>query len=307
MKSVNRRWGSVSSAWLNHTGIGLDEFAVLSYLATCMAPDGSAIEPSQGEIARCLKVSRSTISRIISHLCEMGILVKERRCKTGVGEISCVYRIQVDADGAIVAPAVLVPSVLRQICGEPVSQTDTPLSPSATTPVSDCDTNQDSKIQTPTPTRKGAGFHESGFGRIGREEGRGDLGRSCIPAPTSEKPPVTKTIVDEKWVPSSNDIAWSAEHCPDLDILVHTQLYITACRSKGLAYADHGATWRNWALKDARDAAFRKQPAPGTRQGRGASPPRTPAGQSLGETNAAAAAACLDRIAARQARREAWQ
>jgi hypothetical protein len=59
MKSNFRRWGTVSSAWLEHPAIGIDEYAVLSYLATYMAPDGSGIEPSQNEIARNLKVSSS--------------------------------------------------------------------------------------------------------------------------------------------------------------------------------------------------------------------------------------------------------
>ena len=116
-----------------------------------------------------------------------------------------------------------------------------------------------------------------------------------------------KTVVAEQWVPSTEDIAWSAEHCPGLDILAHTQVYVTACRAKGLAYADHGQAWRNWALRDARDTIIRKQGASDPKQGRGASPPRAPSGTGLSEANAAAAQACLNRINARQARREVRQ
>jgi hypothetical protein len=292
MKSENGRWGTVSSAWLNHPAVGIDEFAVLSYLATFMAPDGSGIEPSQGEIARRLKISRSKVIRIIAHLSDIGILVKQRRYQTGIGELACRYRIQIDADGAVADPDIALPSVLRQAFAdraEPVTHPDAPLSQNATPRVSVCDTNQDSKIHIPTP--------ECGRGHIGRiaEEGQGRAGAG----PADPDP----TVVDERWVPTSTDIAWASEHCPGLDILRHTQQYITGCRAKHRAYHDHSAAWRSWALKDwtQKDGTLPKSAKAGPEGAdRGNRSPRADrrdaAASSLLAKNADAAAACLDRI-----------
>jgi hypothetical protein len=287
MKSNFCRWGVVSSAWLKHPAIGIDEFAVLSYLATYMAPDGSGIEPSQNDIARHLKVSRAKVNRILGRLAELGILVKERQYKSGVGETACRYRIQIDADGSIAAVGVSVPSVLRQTSEErakPASRPDTPLSHTVTPPVSDRYTNQDSKIHTPTPVRERVrnDWHD-------REKwGRGDAQHA------SAEP----SLVDEHWVPTAADIAWAGEHYPGLDILRHTQEYITGCRSKGRMYHDHSAAWRSWALKDwSKPKSADISP---TWQGRGgtwrrADLPKAPA-LSLAEHNRAAADACLERI-----------
>jgi hypothetical protein len=287
MKSENRRWGVVSSAWLRHPAVGIDEWAVLSYLATCMAPDGSGIEPSQGEIARHLKVSRARVNRIISQLCQIGILVKERRYESGVGELACQYRIQIDADGNVAAASIPVPSVLRQTCGErgePAPQPDIPQSHSVTPPVSVRHTNQDSKIHTPSP--KPATVESDWSER--KEQGRA----GCEPASQE------LTLVDEHWVPTAIDLAWAAEHCPGLDILRHTQEYITGCRAKGRVYQNHSAAWRNWALKDwprpkpSSNVPIRRG---GEGQGRRTDKPVASAA-SLSERNLAAADACLERI-----------
>jgi hypothetical protein len=287
MKSENRRWGVVSSAWLRHPAIGIDEFAVLSYLTTCMAPDGSGIEPSQGQIARQLKVSRSRVNRTIAHLCDVGILVKERRYESGAGEVTCRYRIQIHADGNVVAAGVSVPSVLRQTCGErdeSVTRSDMPPSQDVTPPVSDRHTNQDSKIHTSTPRR----VRPENDWSLRQEQGREG----------SEPAGLEPTLVDEHWVPTAADLAWAGKHCPGLDILRHTQEYITGCRAKGRVYQDHSAAWRSWALKGwARPQPSSAAPAHRGGEGQGRRTGRAAASAaSLHESNLAAADACLERI-----------
>jgi hypothetical protein len=287
MKSNFRRWGTVSSAWLEHPAIGIDEYAVLSYLATYMAPDGSGIEPSQNEIARNLKVSRARVNRILGRLAELGILEKRRQYQHGAGETNCRYCIQINADGKIVAAGAPVPSVMRQICGEPserVSQSETPPSQTVTSPVMNCDTNQDSKIPNSPSSREEAGNDWHGRERRGREG--------------VEHAEAEPSLVDELWVPTAGDIAWAGAHCPGLDILHHTQEYITGCRSKRRMYHDHSAAWRNWALKDwCKPKSRDTSPA---RQGRRGAWRRTDSQKapvpSLAERNRSAADACLERI-----------
>lgn len=296
MSVVSGRWGTVSAGWLNHPEIRADEYLLLSVLVTYMRADGTGIAVSQTEIADRIGRSRCWVNRVAGQLAKIGAIVKRRRFSPDGGEISCEYRVQIDADGEIIQPDIRVPSVLRQRCGGPdaaVSRAETPVSPAATPRVTEDDTNQDSKIQYTQPTRERA-FEDP-------SDRRGQGGRS--PAETDR--PVM-TVVDEKWVPTEADMAWAAEHCPELDILMQTQIYITACRAKGLAHRDHSQAWRSWAVRDARDAALRKQGAGG--RGRREGPAgRHPSKPTIAERNAALAQACLDRINQRQARREACQ
>jgi hypothetical protein len=297
MNYQTHRWGGVSSGWLNHCDIGLDEWAVLSYLATCMRADGSGIEPSQSDIAHRLRTSRARINRILGRLADAGIIEKIRRFAGRGSETSCEYRIQIDAEGNVVPIGTSVPSVLRQVKERREQQCPvTPVSQHATSGVTLRYTNQESKIQDSLSTPEGANLNE----RDGRQGWESPPGAKPAQPITSM---VARTMVDEHWAPSQSDIAWAAEHCPDLDILLHTQIYIAGCKAKGYVYEDHSWGWRSWALTD-RGKSRSRPKGQGGGGGRTRSRPDA-AAPSLHRRNAAASEACLARINERNARREA--
>ncbi len=284
MKFTFRRWGSVSSGWLNHPDVGLDEWAVLAYLATLMRPDGSGIEPSQADIAEQLKTSRSRINQILGRLAKIGVIEKVRRYAGCGVETSCAYRIRIDIEGIIAPVGTLVPSVLSQVRTrkKAVSRAETPVSQIETSGVAICDTNQDSKILDSPLAREGAGLDLRDPVEDQSRAGPGIAERTA------------KTLVDEQWVPTPFDIAWAGQHCPDLDILHHTQSYIANCRAKGFVYHDHSWAWRAWALKEW--SGPKSRPAGQGRERWPASPRSTTNTPSLAECNRSAADACLERI-----------
>ena len=310
MSVVSGRWGTVSAGWLNHPEIRADEYLLLSVLVTYMRADGTGIAVSQTEIADRIGRSRCWVNRVAGQLAKIGAIVKRRRFSPDGGEISCEYRVQIDADGEIIQPDIRVPSVLRQRCGGPdaaVSRAETPVSPAATPRVTEDDTNQDSKIQYTHPMRGESRTDEAMSDRMGQgaaptcREGR-PQSRTTICREEPDEP----TLVDERWVPTAADIAWAAEHAPDLDVLQQTQIYITGCRAKGHRYRDHSQAWRNWMIRDARDAAARGKTNGRAGQGARREPARsTRSAPSLHEGNLARSMACLARIEARKARREA--
>jgi len=106
-------------------------------------------------------------------------------------------------------------------------------------------------------------------------------------------------IVSPDWVPTSEDIAWSAIHCPDIDPSRHTERFIVACRAKGYRYRDHSAAWRSWLL-DAKENN-RHVPFSCSDTIRSERPARRVAGDIVAERNRAEADACLRRLLARRA------
>jgi hypothetical protein len=114
----------------------------------------------------------------------------------------------------------------------------------------------------------------------------------------SERTSLEPTLVDEHWVPTAADLTWAGKHCPNLDILRHTQEYITGCRAKGRFYQDHSAAWRSWALKSwARLQQSSVTPSHRGGEGQWRRTGKTAASAaSLHESNLAAADACLERI-----------
>jgi hypothetical protein len=56
--------------------------------------------------------------------------------------------------------------------------------------------------------------------------------------------------VPTDWRPDAGDLAWLAEHRPDLDAGHMTAVFVCGSRARGLRYADPSAAWRRWALAE---------------------------------------------------------
>jgi hypothetical protein len=56
--------------------------------------------------------------------------------------------------------------------------------------------------------------------------------------------------VPADWQPDAGDLAWLAEHRPDLDAGYMTAVFVCGARARGLRYADPSAAWRRWALAE---------------------------------------------------------
>jgi hypothetical protein len=84
--------------------------------------------------------------------------------------------------------------------------------------------------------------------------------------------------VPADWRPDASDLAWLAEHRPDLDAGHMTAVFVCGSRARGLRYADCSAAWRRWALAER---------APGQRPIASAEPPRGPMPSTKSEHHAA--------------------
>jgi hypothetical protein len=74
-----------------------------------------------------------------------------------------------------------------------------------------------------------------------------ELPDSLSPYASASEP--KKAVISESWMPTAEDVAWAKQHAPNIDIIAHTDLFITACQAKGYNYADWSAGWRKWIVE----------------------------------------------------------
>ena len=86
------RLAVMPEAWLVHPDVGVDEIAILAVLALHANRGGSCF-PSQGHLASIVGRSRSWVSKVISRLVEIGLVVRTHRHRHDGGDRSCLYHL----------------------------------------------------------------------------------------------------------------------------------------------------------------------------------------------------------------------
>jgi len=266
--SAVRRFGRVPARWLEDPGIGVDELAVLAALAVHADRDGVCVV-RQRALAGLLQRSREWVCRVIARLSGPGgLVVKEYRADRDGWNLACRYRLP-DLAGREDIPADLPgdpaprPSAgsIHGAAGdgganparggdaapaEPaMSAPEEPVTPAsaAVIPPAPADVTGDAQQEQTSLNRESstgnqpcAGCHRRGplADGVKTTGGADDRGR----------------LVPADWQPDAGDLAWLAEHRPDLDAGHMTAVFVCGSRARGLRYADPSAAWRRWALAE---------------------------------------------------------
>jgi hypothetical protein len=216
------RFGRVPARWLDLPDIGTDELAVLTALAVHAGRDGVCCV-RQNVLANKLKRSREWVNRIIARLVRLdGVLEKERRADRKGWMVACRYHL---------------PDLV--VCEPDTSDVTRGAHPEQTPK------NKDSS----SLSRAGRAC-EPKSRSINGEEGQGEAtGTGTAPV----LPPAD-------WQPTAENIAWLAEHRPDLDAAYMTAVFVTGCRAQGRRYVDLSAAWRQWAIRERPPRPTSQQP-----------------------------------------------
>lgn len=221
--------------WLTHPDVTADEIAVLCVLSLHANKDGECF-PSQGLIASILGRSRPWVSKVITRLVTLGIVIRTHRTRHDGGERSCHYRLvtpsdakhRSDATAAMNAPSPAVPYPAEV---EPDSQDgDRPVSPENTVCSEQNSIKIEKEITTETHTAHATDDSKSSVITFG----------SALIVPPKD------------WQPSDDDLIWAITAHPEADLEAHTQRFLQRCQAKGYRYrADGiGMAWRSWLTDD---------------------------------------------------------
>src|SRR5688572_26302953 len=200
------RFGRVPACWLDHPAIGTDELAVLTVLAVHAGRDGVCCV-RQSVLADRLKRSGEWVNRITARLARLdGVLEKERRTDRDGWTVACRYRLPDLALCELDTSDVIGGARPEQTLGN--------------------------KNSSSPPRARAPGEPDSGAVDSQKEQ--------AATANTGAEP----TLPPADWQPSADDIAWLAEHRPDLDATAMTAVFVAGCRAKDLRYANLSAAWR---------------------------------------------------------------
>ena len=226
---TKNRWGTqrmsrlaiLHSSWLEHPEVGADEIAVLAVLALHADRQGSCF-PSQGLLAQLLGRSRPWVCKVISRLCELGILQKtnQTRAHDG-GNRACLYKL--------IAP-----------------QTET-----TSLTLDSKQSHQPDKASS--PENRGCHEHDN-ITRIIKQTVETPPVRDRLDLKSasqdSDSPVLTATIPAEDWQPTDESLIWALDRYPDCDLQAARDRYVNKCRAKGYKYICHDSAWRSWLADD---------------------------------------------------------
>ena len=221
--------------WLAHPDVTADEIAVLCVLSL-HANRNNECFPSQGLVASILGRSRPWVSKVISRLVALGIVVRTHRTRHDGGHRSCHYRLvpplvsehrsparSATDHNANAVPCPAVDELRSHNSDEPVSSGNTVFS-----------------VQNCIKTEK----------EITRDTHAADT--TTDPSSLVIALATALVVPPEDWQPSDDDLIWAITTHPTADPETHTERFLQRCQAKGYRYRRDGIgmAWRSWLTDD---------------------------------------------------------
>ncbi|MEI8395986.1 MAG: helix-turn-helix domain-containing protein [Rhodospirillaceae bacterium] len=218
---MSTRLAILHASWLEHPEVGADEVAVLAVLALHADRQGSCF-PSQGLLATLLGRSRPWVCKVISTLCELGILQKTNQTRAHDGSNrACLYKL--------IAPD---------------NQAKPPALPSQQSHEADSDGQ---------PENRGCHSGDSITPKIKQTV---ETPPACdaldlkLVSLDSTQAVQVATIPGEDWQPTDESLLWAFDRYPDTDLQAARDRYVNKCRARGYKYICHDSAWRSWLADD---------------------------------------------------------
>jgi Helix-turn-helix domain len=285
------RWGTVAASVMRRPGLSVAAKAVYAALATYSDRHGW-IWCRQSQIAGDLERSRTWVLAAIAELEAAGLLLHERRYVEGRQRASR-YR--------------LLDGVKRFAAADGWADIDAPADGLA-------DQEQESDVNDSAVPPADSNHHEEDSDSLSAAGAREPNRIHEFPRKEDVPQPVPAD-----WVPTAADVGWAKARHPRLDVMGFTELFVLSCQAKGYCYADPSAGWRRWLIEPkgrlpllpspplprtdttTQDQIHDRPSFPHARHCHHSAPRSAADGPSLAESNAAHAAAVLERFLARRA------
>lgn len=230
--TIHGRFGLLPAAWVMRDDLGLDEIGVLACLSIYADRDGWCF-PKQATLAQHLKRSRPWVIKVLNRLVEHGLIERFHQFSATGAQLPCRYRLLRNHANATAC-----------------HDNDTPLS----FPDRGChpvDTKQNQIQQEDSLSAdaiEDTAAHVRPAGHTFPQQGKSNL-----PPPhrtESQPPPLPKTLVDQNWQPSPDDLFWATKNYPKIALPLFTAKFINVCHAKDYRYVNHSCAWRAWLAEE---------------------------------------------------------